>query len=157
MGIKKINNPIFMYYKDDLLAKDIAELADIAKEFGADPNIGDKETLVYEILEKQASAEAAKNPLGTKRKRTRIVKKDTDHVYSVNGKEGENFDLKKNKVATQEQMPLFKDEALGAPNAPKAAAAQETNAQESGQKATSEPAVEEKAEEHMPTNNAISF
>ena len=147
MGIKKINNPIFMYYKDDLLAKDIAELADIAKEFGADPNIGDKETLVYEILEKQASAEAAKNPLGTKRKRTRIVKKDTDHVYSVNGKEGENFDLKKNKVATQEQMPLFKDEALGAPNAPKAAAAQETNAQESGQKATSEPAVEEKAEE----------
>ncbi|MCR5131487.1 MAG: transcription termination factor Rho [Prevotella sp.] len=100
-----------MYYKDDLLAMDLAELADIAKELGADSNIGDKEALVYDILEKQASTEAAKNPLGTKRKRTRIVKKDTDHVYSVNGKEGENYDLKKNKVSVQEQAPLFKEEA----------------------------------------------
>ena len=86
-----------MYYKDDLLAKDIRELVDIANEIGADSTISDKEALVYDILEKQATAEAAKNPLGQKRKRTRIIKKDTDHVYSVNGKEGENFDTKKNK------------------------------------------------------------
>ena len=77
-----------MYYKDDLLAKDFAELVDIANELGADASISDKESLVYDILEKQASAEAVKNPLGQKRKRTRILKKDTDHVYTVNGKDG---------------------------------------------------------------------
>lgn len=100
-----------MYYKDDLLAKDVNELVDIAKEIGADTTIDDKEALVYDILEKQASAEAARNPMGQKRKRTRIVKKDTDHVYSVSGKEGENFDLKKNKnSASSDPAPLFKDE-----------------------------------------------
>ena len=100
-----------MYYKDDLLSKNISELEGIAKEVGADLSLGsDIEALVYDILEKQAVAEAAKNPLGTKRKRTRIAKKDTtDRVYSVNGKDGENFDLKKNK-ASVEQAPLFKDE-----------------------------------------------
>ena len=103
-----------MYYKDDLLAKDIRELVDIANEIGADATISDKEALVYDILEKQATAEAAKNPLGQKRKRTRIIKKDTDHVYSVNGKEGENFDTKKNKNATSDPLPLFKAVAEGA-------------------------------------------
>ena len=102
-----------MYYKDDLLSKNISELEDIAKEVGADLSLrSDIEALVYDILEKQAVAEASKNPLGTKRKRTRIAKKDTtDRVYSVNGKDGENFDLKKNKVAAvPEQAPLFKEE-----------------------------------------------
>ncbi len=103
-----------MYYKDDLLAKDIRELVDIANEIGADATISDKEALVYDILEKQATTEAAKNPLGQKRKRTRIIKKDTDHVYSVNGKEGENFDTKKNKNATSDPLPLFKAVAEGA-------------------------------------------
>ena len=105
-----------MYYKDDLLSKNISELEDIAKEVGADLSLSsDIEALVYDILEKQAMAEATKNPLTTKRKRTRIAKKDTDRVYSVNGKEGENFDLKKNKAAV-EQVSLFKDE----PEAPAA-------------------------------------
>ena len=94
------------------MQKDIAELADIAKETGADASISDKETLVYDILEKQASAEAAKNPLGGKKKRSRIVKKDTDHVYTVNGKDGENLDTKKNKANATEQIPLFKEEPV---------------------------------------------
>ncbi len=99
-----------MYYKDDLLSKDISELMDIAKELGADYSDNDsKETLVYEILEKQAVVEAAKSPLSTKRKRTRIVKNNTDHVYSVNGKEGENLETKKGKAAQNETLPLFKE------------------------------------------------
>jgi len=85
-----------MYYKDDLLAKDISELQDIAKNLNAETTSSDdKDTLVYAILERQAEVEASKNPLGGKRKRTRIVKKDTDKVYTVNGKEGENFDIAK--------------------------------------------------------------
>ena len=101
-----------MYFKDDLVSKDMSELKGIAEEFDIDfdPK-GDKEELVYEILERQATAEASKNPLGGKRKRTRITKKETstDHVYSVNGKDGENLDSKKNKVSA-EQPSLFKDE-----------------------------------------------
>ncbi len=98
-----------MYNKEELLSKDISALEDIAKELGV--KIGKKddlETIVYEILDEQAKVEATKNPLGTKRKRTRIAKKDSDRVYSVNGKEGENFDVKKTKSAA-EPIPLFKE------------------------------------------------
>lgn len=108
-----------MYYKDELLSKGMPELVSIAEEFGIDTttqNEEEKENLVYDILEKQATVEAAKNPMGTKRKRTRIVKKDaTDHVYSVNGKEGENFDVKKNKTVNAEQPSLFKEDTDNAP------------------------------------------
>ena len=147
-----------MYYKDDLLAKDIRELVDIANEIGADATISDKEALVYDILEKQATAEAAKNPLGQKRKRTRIIKKDTDHVYSVNGKEGENFDTKKNKNATSDPLPLFKAVAEGAqkpaiaeaepaeaeiPEANNIPAAEENNEAPIDTQAEAQPSIEE--------------
>ena len=99
-----------MYNKDDLLSKDIHELMDIAQGLGADFKSNDeKESIVYSILDKQAEEEGNKNPLGTKRKRVRIVKKDTDRVYTVNGKDGENLDQKKKKVA-QDALPLFKDD-----------------------------------------------
>ena len=38
------------------------------------------------------------------------MKKDTDRVYTVKGKDGENLDTKKNKTAAPEQKSLFKDE-----------------------------------------------
>ena len=102
-----------MYSKDDLLSKDISELVDIAKQLGADFNPEDtKENIIYAILDTQAE-----KPVPVKRKRTRISRKDTDHVYSVNGKDGENYDLKKNKVS-QEPLPLFKDEMLAELDAP---------------------------------------
>ncbi|MEE3384526.1 MAG: transcription termination factor Rho [Prevotella sp.] len=97
-----------MYTIDELSSKDISELVNIAKEFGVDsPDGADQQSLIYAILDKQAVVESEKNPLGTKRRRTRIQKKDTDRVYSVNGKDGENFDTKKQKAAEPQQ--LFKD------------------------------------------------
>lgn len=101
-----------MYSKEELLAKDNSELVAIAQKLGAEmTSPDDRDELVYAILDKQAIDESAKNPLGTKRKRTRIVKKDTDRVYSVKGSDGENFDTKKNKNnANNEPMPLFKEE-----------------------------------------------
>ena len=97
-----------MYTIDELSSKDISELVNIAKEIGADtPDGADQQSLIYAILDKQAVVESEKNPLGTKRRRTRIQKKDTDRVYSVNGKDGENFDTKKQKAAEPQQ--LFKD------------------------------------------------
>ena len=98
-----------MYNKEELLSKSISELEDIAKELNVTIKSGaSMEDIVYDIIEAQAIDYASKNPMGTKRKRTRITKKDTDRVYSVNGKEGENFDLKKNKTAA-EPVSLFKD------------------------------------------------
>uniref|UniRef100_UPI003FF06D9E Rho termination factor N-terminal domain-containing protein n=1 Tax=Prevotella sp. TaxID=59823 RepID=UPI003FF06D9E len=85
-----------MYSKEELLSKNISELQDIANGMGIETsNDANEEDVVYEILDKQAEIEGSKNPLGTKRRRTRIVKKDTDRVYTVSGKEGENFDTKK--------------------------------------------------------------
>lgn len=104
-----------MYSKDDLLSKNIAELEEIAEQTGVKIKSGDsQEDIIYSILDKQAEVEGNKNPLGTKRRRVRIVKKDTDRVYSVNGKEGENFDLKKNKIPA-EQPSLFNDAPASAP------------------------------------------
>lgn len=98
-----------MYSKDELSSKSMSELEEIAKSADIDVNNSKtQEDIIYAILDKQAEVEGNKNPLGTKRRRTRILKKDTDRVYSVNGKDGENFDLKKNK-ATIEQQSLFKD------------------------------------------------
>ena len=100
-----------MYNIDELSSKNISELEDIAKEFGISiDKKSSQQDIVYTILDEQAKIGAAKTPLTTKRKRVRISKKDTDRVYSVNGKEGENFDLKKSKSATPEVAPLFSTE-----------------------------------------------
>ena len=118
-----------MLSKEELLAKDIPELESIAQELEAEYKPSDdKETIIYAILDKQAIA-AVSSP---KRKRTRIAKKDTDRVYSVNGKEGENFDVKKNKPSV-EAMPLFKDEVPAEPEkkkTKKTAAKKTVNAEE---------------------------
>lgn len=104
-----------MYSKDELLSKSISELEDIVKELGADISAdASQEDIVYAILDKQAIVEGNKNPLTSKRRRTRIVKKDTDRVYTVNGKEGENFDLKKSKQSV-DQPSLFKDDVTPMP------------------------------------------
>lgn len=99
-----------MFSKDELLSKDISELVDIAQNMGVQASPSDSlEDVVYSILDKQAEVEGNKNPLGAKRKRTRITKKDSDRVYSVKGVDGENFDLKKNKQTT-EQPSLFPEQ-----------------------------------------------
>lgn len=101
-----------MYSKEELLLKEMSELEGIATTFGIKSKFENTEELIYEILDKQAIEEGSKNPLETKKKRTRIVKKDTDRVYTVKGKEGENFDVKTKKVQTVEQQNLFKEEIM---------------------------------------------
>ena len=108
-----------MYSKEELSAKDMAELQDIAHEMGIEPPAeGNPEELVYAILDRQAEIEGNKNPLGTKRRRTRITKKDTDRVYTVNGKEGENLDVNKNKADDAEPKAQTKADADAATMTP---------------------------------------
>ena len=86
-----------MYSKDELTAKNVAQLKVIAKEIGAKVKSGDnKETIVYAILDAQAEMPAQASTI--KRKRARIAKTD-DKVYSVSGQEGENYDVMKNQVS----------------------------------------------------------
>lgn len=86
-----------MYSKDELSAKSVVQLKDIAKEIGAKIKSGDnKETIIYTILD--AQAEGPTDDAAPKRKRTRITSKKEDRVYSVNGTDGENFDVMKNQA-----------------------------------------------------------
>lgn len=86
-----------MYSKEELQAKSVVQLKDIAKELGVKVKKSDnKETIVYAILDAQAEQPAPE--AAPKRKRTRIATRKEDRVYSVHGNEGENFDVQKNQV-----------------------------------------------------------
>lgn len=106
-----------MFSKDELTAKNVVTLKDIARQMGVKLKAGDnKENIVYAILDAQAegkagvSEEASATPV--KKKRTRIAAKKDDKVYSVKGKNGENYDVMKNQASGPERIaeePLFKD------------------------------------------------
>ena len=99
-----------MLSKEELLEKEVSELEAIAQSTGAVYSPGDdKDKLVYAILDRQAEEAGTAHPLESKRKRTRIARKDTDRVYSVHGEEGENFDVQKNKNMATSQPSLFKE------------------------------------------------
>jgi len=95
-----------MYTKEELESMDVPQLMGIASELGLKvKQDDDRESVVYAILDKAAEESAS-----PKRKRTRILKKDTSRVYSVNGEEGENFDSKANRKKKKAEAPsLFAD------------------------------------------------
>lgn len=106
-----------MYKKEELESMDIPQLMDIASKLGVKVSPNDElETVVYAILDKAAEDSAANALTTPKRKRTRIAKKDTNKVYTVNGKEGENFDLKNNQGRALEVKPMQLFAELPAPD-----------------------------------------
>lgn len=118
-----------MYTKDELTQMDQQQLTELAESMDIKvKKSDDKETVVYAILDKAAETSAAEVP-APKRKRTRIAKTETDKVYTVNGSEGNNLDLKKGKITAKK--PLFgdmpqttgDDAAAAAPAVPAAAPA----------------------------------
>ena len=120
-----------MYSIDELNAKNVAQLKDIAKEIGAKIKSNDnKKTIVYAILDTQAETPVL-NAAAPKRKRVRIAKTE-DKVYSVKGKDGENYDVMKNQVKgpVSTDTPLFKeplqqDEPIAETEATQTAASQD--------------------------------
>ena len=109
---------IIMYSKEDLTAKSVVQLKDLAKEMGVKIKSGDnKETIIYTLLDAQAGQPAQP---ATKRKRTRIASKKEDRVYSVNGIEGENFDVQKHQVTgPASSQPAHEVESVTENNIPK--------------------------------------
>jgi transcription termination factor Rho len=98
-----------MYTKEELEQMEPAQLVAIAAELGIEVSQDDdKEKVVYAILD-QAAIDSAAGASTAKRKRTRITKKDTDKVYTVKGKEGENFDVLGQKIKPVEAPSLFND------------------------------------------------
>ena len=98
-----------MYTKEELEQMEIPQLMGIAEDLGLKIDQNDQlENVIYAILDK-AAEQSASGDTGNKRKRTRIVKKDTDRVYTVNGKEGENFDVKSRGIKSAEAPSLFSE------------------------------------------------
>ena len=99
-----------MYTKEQLEQMEPAQLLSVAAEMGVQVSQdGELEKVVYAILD-QAAIDSASGT--TKRKRTRIDKKDTDKVYTVSGADGESLDgngKKRGRKPKTEPMPLFKD------------------------------------------------
>lgn len=84
-----------LYTKEQLNSKEEVELRELARELHAEvSSSADKETLIYAILDVQAEQSAAEQKAAPKR-RTRIVKKDVDHVYSASKTKTESFEKKK--------------------------------------------------------------
>ena len=96
-----------MYTKEELEKLSIPELMEIANELGVKVNQNDElESFIYAILDKAAEDSAA-GVTGTKRKRTRIAKKDTNKVYTVTGSEGESLDAKTTKKRKSTKKPTL--------------------------------------------------
>ena len=95
-----------MYTKNELEQMDIPQLMEIANDLGVKVSQDDElETVIYAILDKAAEDSAA-NSSTTKRKRTRITKKDNNKVYTVNGAEGENLDVNAGKSVKEKKPSL---------------------------------------------------
>ena len=152
-----------MYTKEELESMNIPELMGIAEQLGVKVSPDDQlENVIYAILDKAAEDSAANASTSPKRKRTRIVKKDTNKVYTVNGKEGENFDLKNKQGKPAETKPasLFGDLPVMTDNDPLQTPAADTPADEPAAEAPKTPAKRGRkpkakpAEEPKPQDNA---
>ena len=154
-----------MYTKEELESMDIPQLVGIADQLGIKVSPDDQlETVVYAILDKAAenSATADEAP---KRKRTRIAKKDTSKVYTVNGEDGENLDAKSNRTRKKEETPsLFADMPVEPVAAEPAKPAEEEKPKKRGRKSKAEKEAEEAAKraaeeavEAEASNNAEEF
>ena len=106
-----------MYTKEELESMEIPELMGIAKKLGVEVSQNSElSDVIYAIIDKAAeSAASEQSGETTKRKRTRITKKDTNKVYTVKGKEGENLDSKSNRKKGREMPSLFSDAPLPQP------------------------------------------
>ena len=104
-----------MYTKEQLESMAVPELMEVASRLGIKVSQNDSlETVIYDILDKAAINSAAEDSAPSKRKRTRIAKKDTDKVYTVKGDEGENLDVKGKgkRKKTTETPSLFSDNPM---------------------------------------------
>jgi transcription termination factor Rho len=157
-----------MYTKEELEKLPIPELMEIAAELDIKVSQDDElEHVIYAILDKAAENSAA-GVATPKRKRTRITK-DNSKVYTVNGTEAENLDVKATKkvkkpsldtlFAEQEAAELAVDETEKADIKEEAEKPAPKKRGRKSKKELEAIAVEEteKAQEVQPTEAAFDF
>ncbi len=123
---------------------EIPQLMGIAADFGVVVTPSSEKTeVVYAILDKAAeSAATDQNGDTAKRKRTRISKKDTNKVYTVKGKEGENLDSKSNRKKVKDAPSLFGDMPMAEEEVAEKAAEEEKTPKRRGRKSKAEKEAE---------------
>ena len=157
-----------MYTKEELEKLPIPELMEIAAELDIKVSQDDElEHVIYAILDKAAENSAA-GVATPKRKRTRITK-DNSKVYTVNGTEAENLDVKATKKVKKPSLDTLFAEQEAAEQAVAETAkadikeeAEKPAPKKRGRKSKKELeaiAVEEteKAQEVQPTEAAFDF
>ncbi len=93
------------------MSKSHEELEGIANDLGAEyKNSSSQEDLIYAILDIQAELEGMKNPLGGKKKRTRIAKSN-ESVYRVEGKEKKKVN-QNNTNKEEHQSSIFDEQTI---------------------------------------------
>jgi len=99
------------YSKDELMQKSESEIREIADQLNIKYKSSEvQEEIVYKILDEQAVLNAAKKP--STKKRTRIVKKEIDHVYSASKEKSEKHDKK--ETAENKELPIKEDDSTSA-------------------------------------------
>ena len=97
-----------MYTKEELEAMSIPQLLGIANKVGVGiSSDDDHQSIVYSILDKMAEDSAVGASSEPKRKRTRIVKKETEKVRSVKVNESDKSETRDRSTASQQN--IFKD------------------------------------------------
>lgn len=82
-----------LFTKEQLLNKDEVELRSIAESMDTPHKTSsDKNDLIYDILDAQAEISAEQQTTQPAKKRTRIVKKDVDHIYSASKGQSERYE-----------------------------------------------------------------
>ena len=82
-----------LFTKEQLLNKDEVELRSIAESMDTPhKSSSEKNDLIYDILDAQAELSAEQQASQPAKKRTRIVKKDVDHIYSASKGQSERFE-----------------------------------------------------------------
>ena len=123
---------------------DTPRLMEVAGQYGIGISDGaERESVIYAILDKAAEEEAAES--APKRKRTRIAKKETDKVYSVKGKDGENLDTKKRKTKAEPTTLFDELSAANSADAAAAAAAEKPAPKKRGRKSKAQLLAEQQA------------
>ena len=139
-----------MYTKEELEKLSIPELMEIANEVGVKVSQDDElENVIYAILDKAAENSAA-GITTTKRKRTRIAKKDPNKVYTVNGTDAENLDAeatKAKKKASLEDLFAQQDAAEAAAKQQDTEAAKQEDEKADGKQPDGDTAADAKADQ----------
>jgi transcription termination factor Rho len=144
-----------MYTKEQLESMAVPELMEVAAQLGVKVSQNDSlETVIYDILDKAAIDSAADDSAPSKRKRTRIAKKDTDKVYTVKGEEGENLDVKGKKKKAADAPSLFADSPVSAEVEAQPQDEERPLPKKRGRKSKAELAAEKEAEKSLEDNQS---